>query len=123
MIMENLIFVGIVFAIAVILYSVWQLVDARRNASRRNAVADKPFPPFKRTISGADPVEQAQIQFQQRIEHWQRTQMPRWSGLRNSADALTGEKYTYVPGPSERTNGHGGLRDVGRPRQQFELVG
>jgi len=123
MIMENLIFVGIVFAIGIIVYSLWQFIEAQRAA--RKAVRDQgqPFPPRKRTISGIDPVEDAQIAFQQRIENWQRTQMPRWSGLRRSADELTGEKYSYVPEPRRSPPVRGSLRDVGPVRQHFELVG
>lgn len=121
--MEKLIFVGIVFAIGTIVYSFWQLIEAQRAARKLARDHGQAFPPRKRTVSAQDPVEEAQAAFQRRIENWQRTQMPRWSGLRRSADELTGEKYTFVPEPRRRTNGHGGLRDVGRVRQQFELVG
>ncbi len=121
--MEKLIFVGIVFAIGIIVYSFWQLIEAQRVARKAARDNSQPFPPRKRTISGQDPVEEAQIAFQRRIEHWQRTQMPRWSGLRRSADELTGEKYTFVPEPRQPRPVRGGLRDVGPVRQHFELVG
>ncbi|MEJ2402445.1 MAG: hypothetical protein P8Y52_13795 [Xanthomonadales bacterium] len=121
--MENLIFVGIIGAIGVILYSTWKLIEAQREARRYRMHDGKPFPPFKRTVSGPDPVEQAKVDFQQRIDNWQRTQMPRWSGLRNSADELTGEKYRFEPRQRQRINGRGGLRNTGGVRQQFELLG
>mgnify|MGYP006955160555 CR=1 FL=1 len=121
--MENLIFVGIVGAIGVILYSLWKLIEAQREARKYRMNEGQPFPPRKRTISGPDPVEEAKIQFQQRIDNWQRTQMPRWSGLRNSADELTGEKYRFEPRSREQINGHAGVGAGRAPRQQFELVG
>jgi hypothetical protein len=123
MIMENLIFVGIVGAIGVILYSLWKLIEAQREARKCRMNEGRPFPPFKRIDSGPDPVEEAKIQFQQRIEDWQRTQMPRWSGLRNSADELTGEKYRFEPRERGRLNGHARSRVTPAKRQQFELVG
>jgi hypothetical protein len=123
MIMENLIFVGIVGAIGVILYSLWKLVEAQREARRYRMDQGQPFPPRKRIISDPDPVEEAKIQFQERIDNWQRTQMPRWSGLRNSADELTGEKYRFEPRKREQVNGHAGMAAATAVRQQFELVG
>ena len=120
--MENLIFVGIVGAIGVILYSLWKLVEAQREARKYRLDQGQPFPPRKRTVSGADPVEEAKIQFRERIDIWQRTQMPRWSGLRNSADELTGEKYRFEPRQRNRMNGQSaGVANP--PRQMFELVG
>ena len=120
--MENLIFVGIVFAIGVILYSLWKLIETQRLARKHSLDEGPSFPPRKRTISGADPVEEAKFEFQRRIDNWQRTQMPRWSGLRDSADELTGEKYRFEPRKRERVNGQA-LNGTASVRQQFELVG
>ena len=120
--MENLIFVGIVFAIGVILYSLWKLIEAQRLARKYPLDNGQPFPPRKRVDAGPDPVEEAKFEFQQRIDNWQRTQMPRWSGLRNSADELTGEKYRFEPRKRERVNGPA-MNGTAAGRQQFELVG
>lgn len=99
MIMENLFFVGIVFTIGVILYSCWKLFESNRQRPTIRAESKLPIPPNKRVISGACTVEEAQVEFQERIETWQRTQMPRWNGLRNSADALSGQKYQFEQRP------------------------
>lgn len=120
--MENLIFVGLVCALGIIIFSLKQHVESRNARNHTLADGTLPVPPRKRTISGQDPLEEAQIEFQQRIENWQKAQMPRWSTLKNSADRLTGEKYHPSPLPEHGFNGS--IRQVAekRVRQQFELL-
>jgi len=120
--MENLIFVGLVCALGIIIYSLKQHFETR--TAKRHTLVDRklPVPPRKRTISGQDPLEEAQIEFQQRIENWQKAQMPRWSTLKNSADKLAGERYTPSPPPKHGLNGN--VRQVAerRVQQHFQLL-
>jgi hypothetical protein len=122
MIMENLIFVGLVCALGIIIYSLKQHTASRTVKNHKLADNHHPVPPRKRTISGQDPLEEAQVEFQQRIENWQKAQMPRWSTLKNSADRLAGERY--IPSPLPKKSLNGSIRQAAekRVRQQFELL-
>ena len=123
--MEKLVFVGIVGAIGVILYSLWQTIETQRAARKQARDGGRAFPTHRRKPDSASiSMEDVQAAFQQRIHKWHRTQMPRWSGLKQSADALSGEKYSFVPGPRQRTRSLGESQPpapTGVP-QHFELV-
>lgn len=123
MIMENLIFVGFVLALGIVLYSLKQYFE-HRHAKRIDLAKDRQAaPPRKRTISGPNPLDEAQVHFQQRIEDWQRTQMSRWSALKHTADGISGERYQPDPESWRKTNRYPGQAASHRVQQQFKLLG
>lgn len=63
----------------------------------RNGLPDEPIPPFKRTVSGPTEADAAQLQFNQRIDVWQRDYEARRLQFNNNAQSLQGMKYNFVP--------------------------
>lgn len=70
-----------------------------RACHTRNGLPDDPIPPFKRTISGLPEAELKRIEFEQKLDGWQRGFEVRKSQFNNTHQALQGTKYTFVPGP------------------------
>jgi len=65
----------------------------------KNGLPDDPIPPFKRTISGLPEAELKHIEFEQKLDLWQRGFEARRAKFNNNVEALQGTKYTFVPGP------------------------
>jgi hypothetical protein len=63
----------------------------------KNGLPEPPVPPFKRTISGPSEAELKQLEFQRRIEEWQKRHPVLGFQTNARLDALKGEKYTFVP--------------------------
>jgi hypothetical protein len=70
-----------------------------RACHTRSGLPDAPIPPFKRTISGLPEAELKRIEFEQKLDVWQRGFETRKAQLNNTHHALQGTKYTFVPGP------------------------
>lgn len=62
-----------------------------------NGLPEPPIPPFKRTISGSSAAELQQLEFQRRIDEWQRRHPVLGFRYNSHLDKLKGEKYTFVP--------------------------
>jgi len=73
--------------------------NARFGRYCKNGLPDDPIPPFKRTVSGLPDTELKHIEFDQKLDAWQRGFEARRAHFNNNADALQGTKYTFVPGP------------------------
>jgi hypothetical protein len=91
---------------ALIVWIWYRSYTAARNARfgrvgyLKNGLPDDPIPPFKRTISGGLPeAERKRVEFEQKLETWQRGFEVRRAQLNNNVEALQGQKYTFVPGP------------------------
>jgi hypothetical protein len=104
MVMENLIFVGVVFAIGIILFSVWQSVSGPRN-------------------SEPEDLNEVRDAFQQRVYSWNREQRARRVGLKTTADIMAGEKYVVETKKWRPLSGRARRASSSRVRQQFELIG
>jgi len=65
----------------------------------KNGLPDDPIPPVKRTISGLPETELKHIEFDRKLEAWQRGFEARRTHFNNNVEALQGRKYTFVPGP------------------------
>lgn len=121
--MENLIIVGFVFALGVLIFSLMQYFEARHATHRDLNKNQQATPPLKRTISGPDPLEEIQVDFQQRVDTWRRTQMSRWSTLKETADGISGQRYRPDPEPWKEVSSHAGQDASYRVPQQFKLLG
>jgi hypothetical protein len=88
---------------ALIVWVWYRSYTANRNARYgrylKNGLPDDPIPPFKRTVSGLPEAELKRIEFEQRLDGWQRGFEARKAQFNNNVEALQGEKYTFVPGP------------------------
>jgi len=73
--------------------------NARYGRCGKNGLPDDPIPPFKRTISGLPEAELKRIEFEQKLDAWQRGFEVRRAHHSNNVEALQGTKYTFVPGP------------------------
>ena len=103
MFMGQLIVVGMVFAIAVILVSVWQLVADKREYN-------------------PDALDEARDEFQQRVKNWQREQRAKRASLKTSAHIVASNKQRPVQ-RIRRTPRRRARRLPSNPvRQQFELI-
>jgi len=69
---------------------------------------EKSFPPLKKTINGLSRKELEQINFQGRIDVWQKDHEVRRTRLNQSAVPLSGSKYTYTPPEKRRVAATGG---------------
>lgn len=101
--MENLIFVGVVYAIGIILFSVWQsFADTRE--------------------SRPDELDEVRNEFQQRVFSWNREQSVRRMGLKNTADNLASEKNSVEPKKWRPLSGRARRASSTRVRQQFKMI-
>ena len=102
--MENLIFGGVVFAIGIILFSVWQSVSVTREID-------------------PETLDEVRNEFQQRVYSWNREQRARRVGLKTTADILAGEKYVVETKKWRPLSGRARRVSTSRVRQQFKLIG
>ncbi len=102
--MENLIFVGVVFAIGIILFSVWQSIRDTREIGPEN-------------------LDDVRNEFQQRVYSWNREQRVRRLGLETTAHILTCRKNATEVNKWRPLSGRAQRRATRRVRQQFELIG
>ena len=123
MIMENLIFVGFVLALGVVIFSFYQYVEGRQAKYRDLDKDTLAPPPFKRTISGPNPLEEIQVDFQQRIDTWQRAQMSRQSALKETASEISGQRYHPGLEFTKKESSYVEPGITGRVPQQFKLLG
>ena len=101
--MENLIFVGVVYAIGIILFSVWQSFAGTRE-------------------SRSDSLDEARSEFQQRVFSWNREQSVRRMGLKTTADIMANEKTTSEPKKWRPLSGRARRVASARVRQQFKMI-
>ena len=112
--MENIIFVGIVLAIGIIIYSVVQLAGTRRamnhpqQAQNRSKLIVR-----KREAGGIVETELTSSDMRQRVDKWQKAQMVRWAHVHESAENLSGQKYEFDPARFRREH-----REKARLRRQ-----
>jgi len=83
----------------------WNAVFSEQPKSNSNAAA---IPPLKKTISGVSINELEKINFQDRIDVWQRDHEMRRTRLNQSEVPLSGKKYTYIPPEKSRVAATGG---------------
>lgn len=109
--MEYLYFVGIVAAVASIFLVLWRFSSLRKTffGGHDTGLNKERIPPVKKTVCGLSEKEREQIEFQQRIDVWQRDFEARRSQFNHAYTSLQGEKYRYEP-PKEK-------RAVTRPQQ------
>ena len=69
---------------------------------------EKSFPPLKKTISGLSRNELEQINFQGRVDVWQRDHEVRRTRLVHFDVPLSGKKYMYTPPEKRRVAATGG---------------
>lgn len=112
MTMEYVYFVITIAAGSLVLVLVWHIgvsgwnaVFSRQPKSNLNAV---PIPPLKKTISGVSINQLEKINFQDRIDVWQREHEVRRNQLNHSDVPLSGKKYIYTPPEKSRVAATGG---------------
>ena len=94
--MENLIFVGIVLAIGIIVYSLFELAGTKRAINHPNrARRSNTLVAQRRTVGGFTETEWTPSDMRHRVDKWQKAQMVRWAGLQETAEALSGQKYQF----------------------------
>jgi hypothetical protein len=71
----------------------------RRTRQSRNGLPDDPIPPVKRAVDGLSDAEKRRIEWEEKLDTWQRGFETRKAAFHNNVDTLQGEKYTFVPGP------------------------
>lgn len=126
MIMEYLYFVGFVAILGTALQLLWYILTAGENSLlsrwRKDQQNFERIPPRKLTISGLPEREVEHIEFQARLDRWQRKHADRWSNFRQSASSLNGEKYVFEQrktSPAHRTSQNAPPRKV---LQRFDLL-
>jgi len=102
MTMEYIGFTMIVAAGGAIVFWFWRRsyragLEAGRPGRMKNGLPEPPVPPFKRTIGGPSEAELKQLEFERRIEEWQKRHPVLGFQTNARLDALKGEKYTFVP--------------------------
>jgi len=125
--MENIIFVGIVLAIGIILYSAMQFAGTRRamnhpqQAQNRSGLIVR-----KREAGGMVETELNSADMRQRVDKWQKAQMVRWAHVHESAENLSGQKYEFDPARFRREQRENTRRRRQKTsavvRQQFMLI-
>ena len=125
--MENLIFVGIVLAIGIILYSVVQSMGTRRKIDGAHRGRRTPtMVARRRTVAGVTETEWNPTDMRHRLDKWQKAQMARWAGLHESAEALSGQKYEFDAARFRRATREKARRRREKipagVRQQFMLI-
>lgn len=102
--MEYIVFTMIVAAGGAIVFWFWLrsyraglksgLGRARQAA---NGLPEPSVPPFKRTICGPSQAELTQLEFQRRIDEWQKNHPVLGFRYNSRLEQLQGDKYTFVP--------------------------
>ncbi len=96
--MEYIYFISFSAVVGIAVMLVAHVSNIKKSALSSNAWHDSvPIPPRKRTVSGKVETEMDVVAFQDRIDRWQRAKAGHLSSLRQSAEALQGEKYEYRP--------------------------
>lgn len=107
--MEYFQFVITIAAGSLVLVLVWRLGGSVWKSRQLNSDLNaKPFPPLKKTISGLSRKELEQIDFQGRIDVWQRDHEVRRNRLNDTDVPLSGKKYTYIRPEKSRVAATGG---------------
>ncbi len=110
MTMEYIYFLIFIAAISVLMGLIWHFGGLGKNSGNRlfagqtnlNLNAES-VPSRKRTVSGLSEEEKTQVEFQERIDIWQRDHELRRLRFAASAEPpITGTKYTYVPSQQSR---------------------
>lgn len=125
--MENIIFVGIVLAIGIILYSVMQLAGTRRAVNHpHRAHGRSGLIARRRMVGGITETEWTPSDMRRRVDKWQKAQMVRWAGVHQSAEALSGQKYEFDAAKFRRERREKARRRRQKTsaavRQQFMLI-
>jgi hypothetical protein len=99
MTMEYIGFTMIVAAGGAIVFWFWHrsYKAGIKTARTGNGLPEPTIPPFKRTISGPSEATLKEIEFQRRIDEWQKRHPVLGFQYNNRLEALKGEKYTFVP--------------------------
>ena len=97
--MEYVNFIGIVALLGVALKLIPYIFSLRKNGlfSRQRSGPEQTeiVPPPKRTISGLTYRDLEKIEFDNRLDCWQKSYETRRQQLRASTDSITGEKYRF----------------------------
>lgn len=99
--MDYIYFVVSIVAVGFILNFAWKKIVLGRK-SRRSGISKRqntgliedPIPPRKRTISGPSIAELDQLEFQNKIDAWQKGHQVRQPFFNRSDRSLEGENYT-----------------------------
>lgn len=113
--MEYIYFVVSIAAIGFIINFIWQKSISGRNsrstglAKRQKGVVNlERVPRRKNTISGASKLELEHLEFQNRIDAWQKGHEVRRARFVQSAETLSGKGYTYNPAHKTGVSATGG---------------
>mgnify|MGYP001819998554 CR=1 FL=1 len=122
--MDYLYFFASVTAIGLVVGLVWRtgFVDERFTSLKELSRAGKQSaPPLKKTIGGLTERELEHIEFQNRIDAWQRDHEVRRDGSR-PAIPVNGQKYTFTPSTGNISRKRSPNVRTGPIRQQFQLL-
>lgn len=121
--MENLIIVGFLFALGVVIFSLKQYFEARHATHRDLDRIQQQPASAERNTGGEDPLEEIQLDFQQRIDSWRRTQMTRWSTLKETADGISAQQIRPDSEYWKKMSNPAGQDAPYRIPQNFDLLG
>ena len=123
--MEYLYFVGSVTAVALVFLLVWNAEKLRSlifSGGRHGDLFEDPIPPRRKTVGGLSAKETEQIEFQQRIEAWQKEYESRRERFNQAHASLKGQKYVYKPSRKRQSALKSPSDNVTPIRPEFELL-
>jgi hypothetical protein len=104
----------------------WHIFTAGENSLlsrwRKDQQNFERIPPRKLTVGGLPETEIEHIEFQNRLDEWQRQNAARWSNFRQSADALNGQKYDFKPRKASLAHRASPNVPPRKVRQRFDLL-
>ena len=124
MIMDYLYFFASVTAIGLVVGLVWRsgvMSDRFLSVRELSSAGRKSAPPLKKTIGGLTEKELAHIEFQNRIDAWQRDHEVRRESQRLPIP-VNGQKYEFTPSPGKTARKRSRTIHTGPVRQQFQLL-
>jgi hypothetical protein len=124
MIMDYLYFFASVTAIGLVVGLVWRsgfMDDRFLSLKELSRAGRQSAPPLKKTVGGLTERELEQIEFQNRIDAWQRDHQAGGDDSR-PAIPVNGQKYTFTPSPRNISRKRPRTIRTGPVRQQFQLL-
>jgi len=113
--MEYIYFVVSIAAIGLVINYFWKKSDSGRNSKsitlarqQKGGVEMNPVPRRKNTITGASKLELEHIEFQNKIDIWQKGHEARRANFTQSAESLSGQSYKYNPAHKTGVSATGG---------------
>lgn len=122
--MDYLYFFASVLAIGLVVGLAWRsgfMGDRFSSIKELSRAGRKSAPPLKKTIGGLTEKELEHIEFQNRIDAWQRDHEVRRDGQR-PAIPVNGQKYQFTPSPRKPARKRSRTVRTGPVRQQFQLI-